>query len=118
MSLRIFSGLLALCALSACGAAQSPEPEGESVECAIGAGAEFADVCTLEWLDEAGGGEFLIHHPDGGFRRFAVNEDASGVLLKDGAEELEMSGNSPSGVWQFSVASDRYVMPVPPASGA
>lgn len=87
------------------------------LDCAIGAGAELANVCTLEWVGEEWGQEFLIHHPDGGFRRFTLNEDASGLTVKDGAEEIEMVDPSPDGFWQFLVSGDQYLMPLPPPSG-
>ena len=118
MYLRTFSCFLALSILTGCEATQTPEPEGESIDCAIGAGAEVGSNCTLEWIGEAGGREFLIHHPDGGFRRFTVSDVSSGVALTDGAEELEMVEPAPQGFWQFSVAGDRYLVPIPPASGA
>ncbi len=113
MSLRISSALFALGTLAACNTA-TPKPEGEMLDCAIGAGAEFAKVCTLEWIGEEWTRDFIIHHPDGGFRRFALNEDASGVIVRDGAEELEMVEPVAEDFWQFSVAGDRYRMPVPP----
>lgn len=116
MFLRIFSGAFLAVSLTACEATQSPEPEGEALDCAIGAGAEFANVCTLEWVGEEWGQEFLIHHPGGGFRRFVLNEDASGVTVKDGAEDVEMVDPSQGGFWQFSVGGDRYLIPVPPPS--
>ncbi|MEP0391999.1 MAG: hypothetical protein ABJ205_14675 [Erythrobacter sp.] len=118
MYLRIFSSVFALSALTACEATQSPEPEGETLDCAIGAGAELSNVCTLEWVGEERGQEFLVHHPDGGFRRFTLSEDASKVVVKDGAEDVEMVEPAPSGFWQFSVSSDQYLVPLPPPSGA
>lgn len=118
MYLRIFSSALLAVTLTACEATQSPEPEGETLDCAIGGASDFDNVCTLEWLGEVGGREFLIHHPDGAFRRFSVSEDGSAVNIKDGAEELEMVDPAPSRFWQFSVSGDRYLVPVPPASGA
>lgn len=118
MYLRIFSGALLAVSLTACEATQSPEPEGETLDCAIGGASDFDSVCTLEWVGEVGGQEFLIHHPDGGFRRFGVSEDGSAVTIKDGAEELEMVEPAPTGFWQFSVSGDRYLMPLPQASGA
>ena len=117
MYLRTFSASILAFALAACGVAETPEPEGERVGCAIGAGAEFADVCTLEWVDGEEGQEFLIHHPEGGFRRFAVNEDASGVTVLDGAEAATMDA-APVGQWQFSVSGDQYRMAIPAPSGA
>jgi len=118
MFLRISSCVLAASLLTGCGATQTPEPEGTMLDCAIGLGVEFDAVCTLEWVGEEWGQEFLIHHPGGGFRRFSLNEDASWVTVKDGAEAIEMVDPSPPGFWQFSVESDRYLMPVPPPSGA
>lgn len=117
MYLRIFSSVLAVSALTACEATQSPEPEGDMLDCAIGAGSEFAKVCTLEWVGEEWGQEFLIHDPEGGFRRFVLNEDASGVTVKDGAQDVEMIEPAPDGFWQFSVSGDQYLMPLPPPSG-
>ena len=118
MYLRISSASLAALSLAACSVAETPEPEGETIACAIGEGAEFANVCTLEWIGEVGGQEFLIHHPEGGFRRFAPNEDASGVTAVDGAEETIMMEETPDGQWQFSVSGDQYRMPIPAPSGA
>ena len=118
MDLRTFSATIAVLAVAACSVAETPEPEGDTVECAIGEGAEFADACTLEWIGEVQGQEFLIHHPEGGFRRFTVAEDASGVASVDGAEEITMSDTAPDGQWQFSVSGDQYRMPIPAPSGA
>ena len=118
MFLRIFSLTAALGLLAACEATQSPEPEGASLDCAIGAGAEFDSVCTLEWIGEPWGQEFLIHHPGGGFRRFSLSEDSTEVTVKDGAEDVEMVTPSPEGFLQFSVSGDRYLMPAAPESGA
>lgn len=107
MSLRIFS--LALAALlAACGSA-SPEPEGEAIECAIGPGAEFSAVCTLEETSEA---EFIIHHPTGGFRRF--RHTVEGVEISDGAEMIENMSGVSHGYIEFSVAGDRYRLPLAP----
>jgi hypothetical protein len=117
MYLRTFSSVVVLGLLTACGAAQTPEPEGDTIDCAIGPGAQFSSDCTLEWIGVAGAQDFLIHHPDGGFRRFTLNENASGIALKDGADELEMVEPAQQGFWQFSVSGDRYLIPIPPASG-
>ncbi len=118
MYLRIFSAAIVALSLAACSVAETPEPEGDTVECAIGEGASFANACTLEWIDEDERQEFLIHHPEGGFRRFSVNEDASGVTAVDGAETATMLEAAPQGQWQFSVSGDQYRMPVPALSGA
>lgn len=109
MSLRISSAALALVGiLAACGANTTPEPSGERVECAIGPGAEFQRVCTLEELPQA---QFVIHHPDGGFRRF-MNDD-EGLNIADGAEPISMNilDGVELSVLEFSVGSDRYRIP-------
>jgi len=92
MSLRISS--LALAALlAACGSA-SPEPEGEAIECAIGPGAEFSAVCTLEIVSE---GEIVIHHPDGGFRRFTRSADTPLELVPADGADLMVSQTPSAG---------------------
>lgn len=108
MSLRISSLLALLAALAACGGEVSPPPPGDSVGCAIGAGVEMSAVCTLERVDE--GDEIVIHHPDGGFRRF-VRDPANGALAPlDGAEPLVMTEGE-GGALQFAVGEDRYSVP-------
>lgn len=105
--------LLAVAALSAC--SQSPdaegEPTGQKIDCAVAGAAEFEKVCTLDKVGEEG--EFVIHHPDGGFRRFTVDYDR-GIAATDGADELVDAGNGAQGGIAFAVGPDRYI--VPPAA--
>jgi hypothetical protein len=107
MSLRIFSALGLLIAVAACeDSAISPPPPGDTVDCAIGAGAELSPVCTLEQV--AGTNEIVIHHPDGGFKRL-IRDTATGDLAPlDGADPLVIEQGS--GV-QFAVGADRYSIP-------
>ena len=107
MFLRIFSALTVAAALSGCGGNISQEPEGTIVECAIGPGAEYSSVCTFELIADD---EFVIHHPDGGFRRFVFN-DAGLLSASDGAEPvLEERINVEAGIWEFQLNIDRYRM--------
>lgn len=111
MSLQTSSALAGVALLAACSAA-SPAPAGESVECAIGEGADFAEDCTLERV--AGGQEIVIHHPDGGFRRLRFDA-ASGTLAPlDGAEPLVFEEGQ--GVLQFAIGPDRYRISREPAA--
>ncbi|WP_296716326.1 hypothetical protein [Erythrobacter sp.] len=104
MSLRISSALVFLPLLAAC-AEESPPPPGVTVECAIGAGADLSPVCTLELV--AGSPDMVIHHPDGGFRRFARDAATGALAPLDGAEPLvPLAGEG--GAVQFSVGEDRY----------
>ena len=102
MSLRISSALSALVLLAACGS-ESPPPPGDDIECAIGAGTEFASVCKLERI--AGTQEIVIHHPDGGFRRLTFDPSTGALAPRDGADPLVLEQGQ--GVLQFRVGTDR-----------
>lgn len=104
MSLRTSSLVLPAFLLAACGS-ETPAPQGPEVRCAIGPGAELAEVCTLERTDPV---EFIIHHPDGGFRRF-VWADTGELTLADGAEPLSVTDSiDDPEVIEMTVGSDRY----------
>lgn len=114
MFLRISSTLGLLTALAACDT-ESAVPPGDVIECAIGAGAAFSPVCTLE---QAAGGALVINHPDGGFRRFARIAETGAFVVLDGAEPLVPEpGMADEG--SFAVGADRYRIPpallTPPA---
>jgi len=86
--MRIFSalGIATLCA--ACSGEVSPAPEGQAIDCAIGVGAEMGPDCIGERLTSGDSQQFIIHHPDGSFRRFEFLPDDAGIGLADGAGEL------------------------------
>ena len=69
--------------LSACGSA----PEGEPVSCRVGKEEAFAETCLLVWQGQH---DFIIRHPDGGFRRFRVVQGTGDIRTADGAEKLEV----------------------------
>ena len=111
MSLRISSAALPLALLAGC-SAESPVPAGDTVACAIGTGADFAAVCTLERI--AGTSQIIIHHPDGGFRRLSYDPAAGTLAPLDGADPVVLEGGQ--GVLQFAVGPDRYRIPREPAN--
>ena len=109
MSTRIskFGVLAAIGLLAACGEV-SGEPEGPSIACAVGPGADFSEVCTLERI---GADAFVIHWPDGGFRRFtlAQSEEGPQPAFSDGADELKsvrLEGDAQ--LLEFGIADERY----------
>lgn len=111
MSLRISSALGLLAFLAACGS-ESPPPPGDDIECAIGSGADFSAVCTLERV--GGTDQIILHHPDGGFRRLRF-DPASGTLeVIDGADPVVLEQGE--GVLQFAVGPDRYRIPREPVA--
>ncbi|MEP2736271.1 MAG: hypothetical protein ABJP34_08220 [Erythrobacter sp.] len=109
--MRIFAGL-SMAALGAfitgCSGEASPMPEGQTIECAIGAGVEMGPDCVGEQI--AGGEIFVIHHPDGSFRRFEMLPDDAGIGLADGAGVLsqQMDGDE----LLISVDDARYRLPI------
>ena len=108
--------LVAALAVAAC-APQRAAPEGDIIPCAIGPGAEFEEVCTLE---VTGPDEFVIHHPDGGFRRFLNQEDGQ-TVTSDGASghtkllQVHFRENGEM-VPSMEVDGDRYLLTVDPFS--
>lgn len=114
MRLRTSSAIASLAVLAGCGDV-SPPPPGDMIACAIGQGADFAEVCKLERV--AGSHTVILHHPDGGFRRVKF-DPASGTFAQlDGAEPLVSEKGE--GVRQFAIGPDRYRLPreplVPPS---
>lgn len=107
MFLRISSSFAAPALLAGCGA-ESPPPPGDTVDCAIGGEADLASVCTLEKV--AGRAEFVIHHPDGGFRRFTRDPATGTIAPVDGAASLVPQAGE-GGAFTFAVEADRYSVP-------
>ncbi len=112
MSLQISNARFLTCglvaAITACGT-PSGEPEGPKIDCAIGPGSEFSNVCVVERVSAD---TFVIHHPDGGFRRFVLNEGSSPTIaVADGAEPVIAERVNPdSGLLEFELSVDRYRM--------
>jgi hypothetical protein len=109
--MRTGAALLALLALAGCGEESQP-PEGEVIECAIGAGADFSPECLYDY--RAGAQEVVIWHPDGGFRRFNLLPGGAGVSSTDGAEQV-IQGIM-GGQLEVTVGQDRYRLPTTPVS--
>lgn len=110
MSMRIFSALGFALVLAACSGEVSPQPEGQSIQCAIGAGAEMGPNCIGERITSGDGEQFIVHHPDGSFRRFEFLADGSGIGLADGAGELVQDRDGDNLL--LSIDDARYVLPI------
>ena len=105
------SSLAAVLTLAACGGAVQPQAaEGaQRIECAIGAGAEFAPDCLVERELRDGKTLLVMRHPDGGFRRFEQRSDGSGLTAADGADEA--TATLERGMLEVRVADERYRFP-------
>lgn len=106
--MRIFSLLAAGLILSACSGEASPAPEGQVIDCAIGVGVDMGPDCIGEQL--AGGEVFVIHHPDGSFRRFEMLPDDAGIGLADGAGVLSQEREGDKLL--IAVDDAKYLLPI------
>lgn len=111
--MRIVAATAPLIILAACSSESAPPP-GDQIECALGAGAEFEAVCTLEQASDDGETLLVIHHPDGGFRRLTVLSEGKGVAATDGAGALAQSLSGDR--LDVAIDGDRYRLPVKPMS--
>ena len=109
MSLRISSLAVVAVLVAGCSGEESLPPEGDTVACAIGDGADFADVCTLESVSD-GGANFLLHSPDGSFRRLMIDPASGEFGSVDGADVLEIVSQDGE-MAEFQIAEDRYRIP-------
>lgn len=111
MFLRISSSLVSLAVLAGCSQA-TDNLAGSTIDCAIGAGADYSPVCTLEQAANETGAYFLLHHPDGGFRRVVLDPQTGDLRALDGADEVRDRSTGSQGVREFVIAEDRYLVPV------
>ena len=98
--------------LAACGQqpAAAPQADGQDrIACALAGAAQYRQGCAVERHREDGRLVLVVHHPDGGFRRFQVVTDGRGLLEADGAEALRsrLSGS----MLEVAVGRDRYRFP-------
>ena len=111
MSLRISSSFAALALLTGCGA-ESLEPGGIPMDCAIGEGAPLAQVCTVYEVKAVDEVAFLVMwHPDGGFRRVRYRSADTAVEVLDGAERATDVTRLDDGSVEFVIDKDRYRLP-------
>ena len=113
MSMRISSaGLILL--LAACSqevadeTAQAADPD-DLIECAVAGATAFARDCLVEQSEVDGAPILVVRHPDGGFRRFEVTSDGTGVATADGAQPAEVTLRE-DGI-EVAVGTDRYRFP-------
>ncbi|MEM1196122.1 MAG: hypothetical protein AAGH57_08465 [Pseudomonadota bacterium] len=114
MSMRI-SDLVFLAAAVACtGCAPVSElAQGESIDCALGEGADWAPDCILEPIDQD---LFVIHHPDGSSYRYRFTDRARSAVTSDGAEPMialyversSLGSGADRAMIQFSSQGFRY----------
>src|SRR5687768_1795828 len=108
MSTRIFSaGLLLLAGCTEDAGGAPPADDDSRIECALAGASRFSRDC---WL-ERDGWEYVVRHPDGGFRRLEWFAIRGGRVLdtSDGAERVRMEVRGDD--WEVVVGNDRYLIP-------
>ncbi|MCJ2182028.1 hypothetical protein MTR62_04825 [Novosphingobium sp. 1949] len=105
--------VLAALPLAGCSRPSAPPAvaQGEErIACAVGGAGTLKPVCGVERRRVDGHLLLVVHHPDGGFRRFDVQSDGTGLAVSDGADRavLHVLGSK----LDVSVGPDRYIFPV------
>ena len=99
------------------GQTQPQAAEGAArISCAIGEGSDFGPDCLVEKVAGEEGAEFVVRHPDGGFRRFRIAPDRSGMIAVDGADDA-LNRRTGAGM-EVTVGADRYRFPADLNAGA
>ena len=104
--MRISDAAWLVLGLAGCSAG-APVADGEVIDCALASAASFTHDCTVERSTLDGEVLLIVHHPDGGFRRFRVVE--GGLEAADGAQALAIARNADR--IDISIDGDRYRFP-------
>jgi hypothetical protein len=108
--MRRAAGLALLLAACSPGASsQPPTNAGHRIDCATGGATTFNHDCTVERVQQGGGTLLVVHHPDGGFRRFKVLEGGNSLAAADGADAVASAEHAEQ--VDVNVAGDRYRFP-------
>ena len=110
--MRIFSAgailLLAACSQGESEATAAGQAD-DLIDCAVGGATGFARDCLVEQARIDGARILTVRHPDGGFRRFELTDDGTGMVTADGAVPARVSVRE--GGVEVAVGADRYRFP-------
>lgn len=98
--------------LVACSGEKEPGPVAlaqEHIDCAVGGVPALTPSCSVERIEKDGRLTLVVHHQDGGSRRFEVKADGTGVTTMDSAmpPKVRLMGDR----LDVSVGADRYIFP-------
>lgn len=100
-------------ALAGCSSSDAPPAVAagdEKIACAVAGASELKPVCAVERSETDGVMTLIVHHPNGGFRRFDVQSDGSGLKVSDGADAAVT--RLADGMLDVNVGPDSYRFPV------
>ncbi len=100
--------LASLATLTAC-SPRGDQLRGEPIECAFGPAGKMAMNCTLEQIGKGATAQLVVHHPDGGFRRFVLTPDGKGLIPADGAGTATSA--IAKGTMDVTIEQDHYRIP-------
>lgn len=99
-------GFMLCLTLMGCHALSGVRHDPQTIECAIGAGANWTGHCPVE----RHGDLLTIRHADGGFRRFLIIQGGRSIMPADGAEESSSRRVEGDRI-ELSIGEDRYRLP-------
>ncbi|MEE4450063.1 hypothetical protein [Novosphingobium resinovorum] len=97
---------------AACSGEKEPGPVAvglEHIDCAVGGVTKLTPACSVERIEKDGRTTLVVHHPDGGYRRFAATGDGTGVTTLDSAGPVR--SRLVDKRLEVTVGLDRYVFP-------
>lgn len=106
--MRAALALAALAAIAACSGRDGIP--GEAIACVLGNAGEQEEGCRVERLEKDGSALLVIHHPDGGFRRFSLSPDGKSLVAADGADPATNTARGDT--LEVAVGADRYQIPL------
>lgn len=88
---------------------QEAKSLGDPIACAVDGATALTPVCRVERSETDGQLWLVVHHPDGGFRRFVVMHDGTGLAVADGAQTATTAWVN--GMLDVRVGADIYRFP-------
>ncbi len=119
ISKLLAAGLLMSTVVACDGGSHSSQAKGKrdeqasndgKVECALEGSERFERTCSTEQINADGAKMLVIHHPDGGFRRFDILTDGRGLAPADGFDETRIAVRE-GGMIEVSSGDDVYRLP-------
>lgn len=80
------------------------------IDCALAGAGIFSRNCDTDRISGPDRELLIIHHPDGGFRRFKIVTDGRGLIAADGFDDTQIRLLDDDRI-EVTVDDDRYRLP-------